>query len=81
MTRYSNDPLRTWLDETASLLTLPDRLDEQYASVVQPTDDGTKLKRTEAKLYKSHMDSIRLVIESIGRCDAAVPKASKASGA
>ena len=80
MTRYSNDPLRTWLDETASLLTLPDRLDEQYAAVVQPTDDGTKLKRTEAKLYKSHMDSIRLVIESIGRCDAAVPKASEASG-
>ena len=73
MTRYTHDPLRTFLNETAALYGLPDRLDHQHQAVVAPTNDGTKPKRTEALLYKSHADSIRTVVASIARCDQASP--------
>ena len=73
MTRYVHDPIRTWLDEPHLLLGLPDKLDEQHASVVVPTDDGSKVKRTEAKLFKSHTDAIRTAIANLARCDAATP--------
>ena len=73
MTRYVHDPIRTWLDEPHLLLGLPDKLDEQHASVVLPTDDGSKIPHTEAKLYKSHADAIRDAIANLARCDAATP--------
>ena len=71
MTRFSANPLRVWISEAEALYALPGELDRMHASVVVPTQDGTEAKRKEAYEYRLHAGSIRRVIESLRRCEAA----------
>jgi len=68
MERLIADPQRVWLGEPKYFGALPDLLDLMYTNVVLPTAVNKKGKR-EAKEYEWHKDSIRRIVESIGRCE------------
>ena len=68
MQRFVADPQRVWLDEQKYFRALPDILDLMYTNVVLPTAVNKNGKR-EAKEYHWHKDSIRKIVESIGRCE------------
>jgi hypothetical protein len=70
MERYVGNPIRFWLDETATFYGLGDRLVALHEPVVKPTgiDPNTK---AEARFFGSHAKSIQKVILNIRKCDAA----------
>ena len=67
---YVDNPLQFWLDEHPYFLKIPDMLDTIYTRIVQPTvmDEST---RREADEYYKHKESIRKIVDSILRCEAA----------
>ena len=69
MKRLVDNPVRVFLHENESFYNLPAWLDQQFAMVVDPTNDGTKKSKKEIRQYKLHKDSIAKVIASIGRCE------------
>lgn len=71
MQRIVNNPTVVWLDENDAFMALPDALDRMHATVVLPTAVDKKSKK-EAREYAIHAQSIRKIIESIGRCEQAV---------
>lgn len=74
MNRLVNDPVRVWIHETKSFYNLPSWLDHEFATVVQPSDDGTRKAKKEVKEYGLHKDSIAKIIASIGRCEEKEPQ-------
>ena len=67
---YVDNPLQFWLDEHPYFRKIPDMLDKIYTRIVQPTvvDEYT---RHEAAEYYKHKESIRKIVDSILRCEAA----------
>ena len=67
---FVGNPLQFWLDEHPYFRKIPDMLDKIYDRIVKPTvvDEYT---RHEAAQYESHKESIRKIVDSILRCEAA----------
>jgi hypothetical protein len=68
---FVNGPIQFWLNEHAYFRKIPDMLDRIYTRIVQPTAVD-KATRGEADDYKRHTDSIRKIVESILKCEAAI---------
>ena len=68
---FVGNPLQFWLDEHPYFRKIPDMLDKIYDRIVKPTvvDEYT---RHEAAQYESHKESIRKIVDSILRCEAAL---------
>ena len=69
MKRLVDNPVRVFLHENESFYDLPTLLEQQFVTVVQPTNDGTRKAKKEIRQYKIHKNSISKVIASIGRCE------------
>ena len=67
---FVGNPLQFWLDEHPYFRKIPDMLDKIYDRIIQPTvvDEST---RREAAEYHKHKESIRKIVDSILRCEAA----------
>ena len=68
MRRLSTDPVKVFLHENKLLKKLPSILQHEYDVIVAPTSVNRATKK-EAYQYRSHMASIKRIIESIGRCE------------
>ena len=73
---FVDNPQKFWLDEHPYFRKIPDMLDKIYDRIVQPTVVDEHTQREAAEYYK-HKESIRKIVDSILRCEAANNKSGK----
>ena len=75
MQRIVDNPTETWLDENEAFNSLPSELEAEFDRVVLPTANGKINAKTreafEARMYRSHVRSIKKIIEKLGKIDSA----------
>ena len=75
MQRFVDDPAETWLDENQAFNNLPSQLESEFDRAVLPTAIGKINARTreafEARMYRSHVRSIKKIVEVIKKIESA----------